>query len=100
MCAADYLWFVAAVEGLGSAVIVVILSLYVLCRHFVNSVETAAHSQCAWEMLSVWIYNHKAPDKMAFLCLCPLGTRKQLAAEGGLGRLGQCGIVDVLFQEH
>ena len=46
-CAADYLWCWAVVEDLESAVIVVFLSLYFLCGHFVlvwYSHETAAHS--------------------------------------------------------
>ena len=68
------------------------LSLYVLCCHFVCSLETAAHS---WEMLSVWTCDNKAHDKMAFLCLYSLGSHEQLVAEGGLGQSGKCGIVDV-----
>ena len=47
--ATGYSVYIVVVEGLGSAVIVVFLSLYFLCWHFVlvwYSLETAAHSQC------------------------------------------------------
>ena len=103
VCAAGHIVHAVVVEGLRPAVIVVFLSLYFLCWHFVfvwYSLETAAHSQCTWGMLSVWTCDHKAHDKMAFLCLCPLGSQEQPVAGGGLGRSGQCDIVDVQFQEH
>ena len=80
--ASDYVVHAAAVEGLGYVVIVVFLSLCFLCWHS----ETAAHSWCTWGMLSVWTCDHKAHDKMAFLCLCPLDSQEQLAAEGGLNQ--------------
>ena len=72
----------AASEGLGSAVIVVLPSLGWLDQF---SLEIAEHFQCTLEMLSVWIYDHKAGDKMAFLCLCPLGSPGQQAVRDGLG---------------
>ena len=91
VCAAGHLWCAVIVEGPGSGVIVVFLSLYFLCWHFVlvwYSLETAAHSQCTWGMFSVWTCNHKTYDKMTFLCLCPLGSQEQLVAGGGLGQSG------------
>ena len=48
----------------------------------------------------MWTCDHKAHDKMAFLCLCPLGSQEQLVAGGGLGRSCQYGIVDVEFLEQ
>ena len=40
--------------------------------------------QCTEKMLSVWICNDKARDKMAFLFLCVLGSLEQLVARGSI----------------